>query len=215
MKKYSVLPTPMPLPELTGRVFDPEKEAFCRQVPYAAIENYVWDESGYKPEARAYMTWDDEGLQVLLCAKEPEICVKATQYNGAVFQDSCLEIFLQPFQDDPRYLNIETNAAAVQLAGFGTQRKTRMRFAEKPQGLNTQCSRHEGEWWAVRYTIANALLKQCYGRLPKVGDVMLGNFYKCEESAYPHFGMWNPIDWPKPDFHRPEFFAQMELVAKM
>ena len=215
MKKYSVLPTTLPVPELTGRVFNPETEEYCKAVPFAAIENYAWDESGYKPEARAYVTWNDEGLQVLLCAKEPEICVKATEYNGEVYKDSCLEFFLQPFQNDPRYLNFETNAGAVQLVGFGAQRKTRMRLPEKPEGMNAQCSRHEGEWWAVRYTVPNALLMARYGRIPKAGDVMLGNFYKCEESDHMHFGTWSPIVAPKPDFHRPECFAELELVAKV
>jgi hypothetical protein len=37
-----------------------------------------------------------------------------------------------------------------------------------------------------------------------------GNFYKCGDlTAHPHFLSWNPIDTPKPDFHRPEFFGEL------
>ena len=39
------------------------------------------------------------------------------------------------------------------------------------------------------------------------GEAMAGNFYKCDESIHPHFGSWNAVVWPKPDFHRPECFG--------
>ena len=40
-----------------------------------------------------------------------------------------------------------------------------------------------------------------------------GNFYKCDESLHPHFGSWNPIEAPAPDFHRPECFGKLMLEA--
>jgi hypothetical protein len=40
-----------------------------------------------------------------------------------------------------------------------------------------------------------------------------GNFYKCgDETEYPHFGCWNLIASPVPDFHRPEYFGEIVLV---
>ena len=39
-----------------------------------------------------------------------------------------------------------------------------------------------------------------------------GNFYKCGDlTAHPHFLSWNPINTPKPDFHRPDFFGELIL----
>ena len=36
------------------------------------------------------------------------------------------------------------------------------------------------------------------------------NFYKCgDKTAHPHYLSWSPIDTPKPDFHRPEFFGEL------
>ena len=38
------------------------------------------------------------------------------------------------------------------------------------------------------------------------------NFYKCgDKTAHPHYLSWSPIDTPKPDFHRPEFFGELIL----
>ena len=38
------------------------------------------------------------------------------------------------------------------------------------------------------------------------------NFYKCgDKTAHPHYVSWSPIDTPKPDFHRPDFFGELIL----
>ena len=38
------------------------------------------------------------------------------------------------------------------------------------------------------------------------------NFYKCgDKTAHPHYLSWSPIDTPKPDFHRPDFFGELLL----
>lgn len=200
------------MPELKDVVFNPEHCGFCANTAYAPIANYVWDVSGYKPEARVYVTWSEKGLHVLLCAKESEIRVAATEFNGDVYQDSCLEFFLQPFRDDPRYLNFETNAAGVALIGFGTDRYNRSCLEKMPEGMDLVASRHDGNWWAVSYIIPNSLFAELYGREPKSGDMMRGNFYKCDESIHPHFGSWSPITYDHPDFHRPEFFGDIEMA---
>jgi hypothetical protein len=54
-----------------------------------------------------------------------------------------------------------------------------------------------------------ALIGLDAGNLP---ETIRANFYKCGDlTAHPHFLSWNPIDLPKPDFHRPEFFGTLTL----
>ena len=216
MRRYAVRRLREPLPELTGMVFDPEDEPFCRENEFAPIDSYVWDGQGYTPEGRAYAAWDESGLHVLLCAREREIIAAATEFNGEVYRDSCLECFLQPFEDDARYLNIEVNAAGAALIGFGADRFDRVRFGEMPEGMNIRASRHRGEWWAVAYTIPVEWIEKLYGRRPCADRPMRGNFYKCDETLHPHFGSWNPIVHFQPDFHRPEWFGELtaETVSK-
>ncbi len=44
------------------------------------------------------------------------------------------------------------------------------------------------------------------------GKTYRGNFYKCAElSGKPHFVTWNPIRLEEPDFHRPDFFGEIEF----
>ena len=41
------------------------------------------------------------------------------------------------------------------------------------------------------------------------------NFYKCGDGlTVPHFVTWAPIATEKPDYHRPEFFADLQFVPE-
>lgn len=211
MWEYEIKRTDMSVPDLYGMNFDPDADDYCEELEYAAIESYVWDVSGYRPEARAYVTYDDEGLRVLLCAFESTIQANVTEFNGDVYKDSCLEFFFKPFEDDARYLNFEVNAAGTALIGLGADRFDRKLLAEKPECMNITASRHRGAWWAVSYDIPFDFIEDVYGKRPQPGDIMRGNFYKCDESIHPHFGSWAPILNVYPDFHLPQWFGRLKL----
>ncbi|MBR1820743.1 MAG: hypothetical protein IJ769_03885 [Clostridia bacterium] len=209
MREYIIQTSAPPLPLLSGAAFDPDLESFCDR-PFAPIDHYAWP-GDYRPQARAYLAWDGNGLRVLLCAKEPTVSGRITAFNGDVWTDSCQEFFLQPFLDDPRYVNIEVNAAGAALIGIGPDRDHRRRLTECPVGMAFRASAHAGGWWAVAYTVPFALIETLFGRRLEPGASFRGNFYCCDESIHPHFGSWNPIDAPTPDFHRPECFGRLVL----
>ena len=196
------------LPALRGQAFDPDAEPFCRR-PCADIGCYVWP-GDYRPEARAYAAWNEEGLHLLLCARERTVSAKTTMFNGPVYQDSCLEFFFG-MEGSSAYMNIEVNAAGCALIGFGTDRERRACLPELPEGMNIRASRHEGGWWAVAYTVPSALIESLFGKAPSAGMALRGNFYCCDETLHPHFGSWSPIQSPEPDFHRPECFGKLYL----
>ena len=210
MRTYDILPLSAPLPALSGADFDPGAEPFCRR-PFAAIDRYAWP-GDYRPEARAYVARDAAGLHALLCAKEATVSARVRDFNGDVWTDSCLEFFFQPFADDARYLNIEVNAAGAALIGLGAGRDDRARLAACPAGMDFRASRHAGGWWAVAYTVPFALIEALFGRRMAPGADFRGNFYCCDETIHPHFGSWNPIQAPQPDFHRPECFGRLALA---
>lgn len=196
-------------PEIADRVFDPDAEAFCA-LPYAPIDQYVWDESGYRPEARAYVARTADGLLVLMCAKEETTAAVETRFGGDVFKDSCLEFFLgaRP-SEGARYLNVEVNVAGVAHIGLGTGRHDRRVLDETPEGMTIEHSRHAGAWWAVCYNLPNSLIRASFG-----GDMereMRANFYCIDMNLHPHCGSWNAILSEKPDFHQPEFFGCLRM----
>lgn len=211
MRTYIIPRKTAPLPSLRGEVFDPKSEPFCRG-EYAAIDHYAWG-GDYRPEARAYLAWDDAGLHVLLCAREETVSASVTAFDGDVWTDSCLEFFFQPFVDDPRYVNIEVNAAGAALIGVGAGREGRTRLKACPAGMDIRASRHDGMWWAVAYSVPCAAIGAMLGR-EWTPEAFRGNFYCCDETIHPHFGSWSPIDAPAPDFHRPECFGELIIGGK-
>ena len=213
MNTYDVFPAAASLPSLTGRVFAPDDEPFCR-LPFAAIDRYAWG-GAYRPEARAYLAWDATGLQALLCADEPSVSARVTNFGGPVWTDSCLEFFFSPFADDPRYVNIEVNAAGAALIGIGPDREHRRVLEACPRGMDIRASEHRGRWWAVAYTIPFLWLEALLGRPVNRGADFRGNFYCCDESIHPHFGSWSAIKAPQPDFHRPECFGKLILNRRI
>ncbi len=207
MKQYTIPKASVPLPTLVDAIFDPDEEPFCAG-ECAPIDTYPWG-GDYRPEARAHLSWDDAGLNVLLCAREATVSGAVTAFNGDVWTDSCLEFFFRPFDDDARYVNIEVNAAGAALVGIGTGRDDRRRLASCPPGMGFRASRHAGGWWAVAYAVPFALISSLYGRAFAPGTAFAGNFYCCDETLHPHFGCWSPIAAPAPDFHRPECFGRL------
>lgn len=207
MREYIIARSSVPLPSLAGAAFAPEDEPFCRR-PFAPIDCYAWA-GDYRPEARAYLAWDEVGLRALLCAREETVSRRVTAFNGDVWTDSCLEFFFRPFPEDPRYVNIEVNAAGAALIGVGADRERRQRLAECPAGMDFRASSHGGGWWAVAYTVPFSLIEALFGRKWEPGAAFNGNFYTCDETLHPHFGSWSPIDAPAPDFHRPECFGRL------
>lgn len=204
MKIYGIKPWTGEAPVLTGRVFSPETEPFCDR-PYAPINCYPWAPEGYCPEARAYLGYMKDSLLVLMCAMEQQIIAAQTAFGGAVCRDSCLEFFLNPMptlQDE--YVNVEVNCAGVMHIAFGEGRHNRRVLKSMPEGVNVSCSRHDGNWWAVSYQLPVALLGGCEPE-------MQANFYTCDETLHEHYGCWNPVSAPQPDFHRPECFGLLRL----
>ena len=177
----------------------------------AVMDKMPWG-GDYKPRCAARVGWNENGLHVLMYACEEEIRAEVTEIGGGVCQDSCLEFFLAPDAASTAYVNCEVNPLCVMHIGVGAGRHGRTVLREIPQGFNPTHSDHNGGWWAIAYTIPAAFLKERFGVTLKKGQAMRGNFYKCGDlTKQPHYLMFKPYDTPRPDYHRPEQFADLVL----
>jgi len=204
------------LPEGIGRfelsgVFTPE----ALSAPYSALEEahlneFPWDDNGCRPDTRARMGWNSDGLHVLMYANEPEIRAVETRTGGNVFLDSCMELFLMPKEGSNLYFNCEVSPLPTVHLGIGTGRHGRTVYSELPEGMNVISSEHKGGWWAVSYTLPASFLKEVFGAVLASGQTMRGNFYKCaDRTPTPHYGMFKGyFDVPAPDYHHPERFCE-------
>ena len=69
------------------------------------------------------------------------------------------------------------------------------------------------DYWETSYEIPLSLIKKYVPEFElKDGSIIKTNMYKCgDETSAPHYLSLFSIGTPGPDFHRPEFFEEMEL----
>lgn len=187
-------------------------------LPFIPVAHSCWAELfPYKPQVEVRLA--HTGSHLLIHYRVSEACVRAvaSHDNGNVWEDSCCELFLSP-TDDGTYYNIECNAAGTMLIGAGAARANRERANQEV--LNTvdrfatmgrmPFADIEGErtWQLCLSVPATALF---HHKLQSFTGLQAhGNVYKCgDKLPRPHFVSLFPVDVPKPDFHRPDFFGSM------
>ncbi|MCR4620726.1 MAG: carbohydrate-binding family 9-like protein [Clostridiales bacterium] len=212
---YEIRPITVSEPYCFNGPFDPTKIAGAwRELEFAKIDEYPWLDAYHERfESYAACGWNSNGLFLLMYAYEAPILSDETRFGGMPCMDSCVEFFFSPFPNEtPKYINVEINPKGVCHLGVGESRYDRKVYKRRIKGFTTSFSEFDGKVWAVSCVIPWNLIKINFGKIPCAGDTMMGNFYKCSgPRLHEHYGCWNKVITPKPDFHRPEFFAEMVL----
>ena len=194
--------------------FDPERlDAPWSETEQADILDYCWlNEYPDHFFAVARAGADEEGLNVLMYSNETPITANEKHFGGMQCMDSCMEFFLCPFpEDSDRYLNIELNPLGTAHVGVGEGRHGRKIYDGPVADMKIKVF-HNAEYWAVSFNIPNSLFIREFGKAPVSGQKMKGNFYKCSgPSLHEHYGCWNHVTAPHPDFHRPECFGNITI----
>ena len=189
-------------------------------VEFVGVDNHCWaGDFPYRPRMEVRMAHN--GKQLLINYRVTEECVRAVapHDDGNVWEDSCCELFLSPVADGT-YYNLECNAAGQLLVGFGPEREGRERA---PQTVLDTIDRwasmgrepfdnKEGErTWQLCLAVSVGVYYR--HQLQSFDGLRVkGNVYKCGDMLpHPHFLSFFPIDLPKPDFHRPDFFGGVEF----
>ena len=196
--------------------------AFWRDVPALSIDNHMGPLPDHFPRALARISYDDDNLYVIFRVNDRYVKCLAAKYGDPVWQDSCVEFFFTAHEDPSRgYFNIETNACGVMLMAHQKARDVelipiaqsdaaRIRVQHSlPDHIESEIS--DPIEWTLQYTLPLDILSS-YAEVtkPAPGVIWRANFYKCgDKTAKPHWLTWSKIDWPEPDFHRPEFFGTL------
>ena len=134
-----------------------------------------------------------------------------------VAQDNCMEIFLQvPGNDE--YWNFEVNALGALNASHRVERSNPTRLTHEQlksvgrtgSHVNSEpFTTHNDTVWWVALAIPLNLIGLDGDNLP---EYIKGNLYACAGGIErPYYISCFPINTPKPDFHRPEFFGKIYL----
>ena len=166
------------------------------------------------PGVRAWgqLCYTDEELRVRLRAEEKDVRATYTEPVSPVHEDSCLEFFFKR-EDSPNYFNFEINPNGCLRIQYGPDRADRVDIVRRDGaeyfGIRT-CRTPDG--WEASYRIPLGFLRLFHPE-HRFEDGLLANLYKCgDRTAVRHYLCWSPIDTPKPDFHRPEFFGRLLFV---
>jgi hypothetical protein len=183
------------------------------------IDQLNWTSYIYKPIARFSIGYTDHEIMLKYFIAENYFKAEKTESNQNVFEDSCVEFFMSP-ADDNIYYNLEFNGIGTCLLGTGTSREGRhsadpeiiagirrkTSIGEKP------VSERKGIFdWTI--TIAVPFGVFLHHKIKTLrGKALRANFYKCGDMlTIPHYLTWNPVGTPTPDFHRPEFFGMVRF----
>lgn len=180
-------------------------------IPSAPIDNFFWLE-GHTPATKAQLVFvEDFGFILHMTCAETSPKAVYRRYNDPVYTDSCMEFFCD-WLGDGRYINMEMNPLGTLLSCIGPDRHDRTPITAYTDGeIFAVKGEINSASWSVTAQIPASLLCKVleveslpFGK----GYAFRGNFYKCgDETAIPHFGMWNPVGTDTPDFHRPEYFG--------
>lgn len=184
------------------------------RVPVGAISHYHWEtKAPYRPKSFFQLCFvKNKGVFARLWSDETQLRTVCTRRDDPVWEDSCLECFLQPIADGG-YLNVEMNPRGVFLAQWGKSRADRVfiRTLTETSPVVTPLAVRDG--WGVELFVPCALLQQLSGEpfLAAAGSYRF-NCFKCgDNTAHPHFAAFAPMGENPPGFHNPAHFAILDI----
>ncbi len=212
-KFYTVLKQPTDPKDFTA-------DAVWQNVSPLIIDQYLWMKNGYTPEVRVRIFHTKKYIYLRYRVAESSVTIRHTAFGSDVWEDSCVEFFLNPFPEQSRdYFNMEFNAMGVALIGVGNtgDNSKRHYFGKKDvRGVKIVSSitrpvvgSHGSDHWWLYLRLPKALFEKHY-KLPFTDKNAIGNFYKCgDKTQFEHYGAWNPIVNETPNFHLPEQFGRL------
>lgn len=183
-------------------------------LPQALNQNWEEDE---RVQASVRLSHDDRNLFLRFAVQEPQLRRMCQEYNGAVWEDSCVEAFLQ-VEGEKEYLNFEFSASTKVLVGKGEGRPGRRKWdvsevEQIPVTFTLLENTKDQSRWNLEVTIDLVSFGLLQSGQP-IEDVKLrGNFYCCgDKHKQKHYLSYAPIETLKPDFHTPMFFTPIRFI---
>lgn len=183
------------------------------QIPAVKVDHQNWMEP-VDISMTAQVCYDENGLYVHLRSWEQDVRAEHAQPLSMVCEDSCMEFFFRPEENDLRYFNIEMNPLGFTYIGLAYDRWQSCRLAPPTEEeLMQKTCRRLDDGWEVFYTVPVKFIQVFFpGYALTKGKKLYGNFYKCGDlTPRPHYLSWNPMTCTQPEFHRICDFGEMYL----
>jgi hypothetical protein len=183
--------------------------------------------SDHRPDARARVLYDADGLYLHFRVKDKYVRSVATEYRGRVWEDAAVEFFVQP-KPERGYFNFEINCGGTMLLSYHENPDWSGAALRKPGAVPWELASQVSIYhsmpevvepeipgpvsWQIEYFVPFSLLEAYVGPLGTVGgQKWRANFYKiAETNSHPHFASWSPI-LEGVSFHQPLFFGVLRF----
>ena len=157
----------------------------------------------------------EEALYVHLWAKQRQIRAEEFGISGLPYQDSCLEFFFRPEEEDPRYFNLEFNFNKCLYLGIGTDGDDleRILLADR-EALFKPVTRQTEQGWEIFYQIPYAFIRRYFPSFSVyAGKTLWANCFTCSDLAeVPYYRSWSQVIAEPFTFHIPKCFGKMKIV---
>jgi len=190
-------------------------------LPRHPLDEAPWERQfPYRPEVSFAVGWCGDGLCLDFRVREAHVRAVATEPNGRVWEDSCVECFVGLAEGEAHYA-FEFSCIGVPLAAFHDQAGRRTWLPPEalaaieinpslPRGVPLD---RQGD---LSWSLAAFIPFEAFaGHAERIRDsrVLPANFYKCGDRLdRPHYLCWNPVAWERPSFHRPACFGELRRV---
>ncbi|CAN5349836.1 hypothetical protein BH23BAC1_BH23BAC1_08610 [soil metagenome] len=188
------------------------------------IKNMMGGKPEFIPSTEAKVSYDHENVYVIFRVKDRHVKCLDREYNGPVYQDSCVEFFFAPDTEQPlNYFNVEINCGGSILTHYVTTNgKDHLKLEvedlkkieiahSQPEVVDPEIA--EPTIWTIEYRIPLSMLEK-YSKVtyPGPGVTWKANFFKIAgKTSNPHYFTWSFIDHPTPKFHLPEYFGTLKF----
>jgi hypothetical protein len=196
-----------------------------RQVEPLTLTHWMGPYPSFRPAVQAKVLYDNEALYVIFRVEDHYVRAVATETNGRVWEDSCVEFFFSPDLNKPMaYFNLEVNAGGVALfhykdpnnpgAGLPSVESiaTIQRYGSLAKVIDPEITKPL--IWTMEYRLPLSVLRPFSNfAQPAAGVRWHANFYKCaDKTSNPHWITWSKVEHPVPQFHLPQFFGVIEFT---
>lgn len=189
-------------------------EADWNEIPVLSIDcEYPGNPDGIR--AFAQICYDESALKLHLWTTESETRAVETGTLGSPCEDSCLEFFFCPMENDNRYFNIEFNSNACLFLGFGSSVDNLVRLLpEEGISLFSPDIKTYENGWEIFYKIPFEFIRRFFPDFKAIsGKIIRANCYKCSDLGnYPHYLSWSKVSTNPFTFHNPKCFGEMKFI---
>jgi hypothetical protein len=193
-----------------------------QQADLLTISHFLPESSDHHPSTEAKLLYEEHSVHVFFKVSDRYVRSIHTGYMAEVWNDSCVEWFVQP-RPDKGYFNFEVNCGGSLYASY----------VEDPQRINKKLKKFtplpfetcqtieifhsmpavvEPEIsgpveWFIELNIPIKAFEPFVGPIGSLaGQEWRANFNKCgDETSHPHWATWSPVS--EKNFHRPQEFG--------